>query len=163
MLSAVGMGWFGIVYRFLFRWCGDGSWVGWTLEAHQQECLNVIQAIRACFRNVFGLMENLRGMNAAKSASLFYFGIDSTSVNWSFPSAGVADFQCPWKLTRFKHDKWHGISDSKRMAAVFPGGTFEMPVGFWRQVERFMRQWAAFLFGVSALALSNSLWIYFFL
>lgn len=41
-------------------------------EIHQQECLNVIQSIRACFRNVFGLMEGLlRVMSAAKSASLF--------------------------------------------------------------------------------------------
>lgn len=51
-------------------------------EVHQQECLNVIQSIRACFRNVFGLMEGLlRVMSAARSASVFYFMIDSTSVD----------------------------------------------------------------------------------
>lgn len=48
-------------------------------EIHQQECLNVIQAIRACFRNELGLMEDLRGMNASKSASLFYFMVDSVN------------------------------------------------------------------------------------
>lgn len=104
-----------------------------TSEVHQQECLNAIQAIGACFRNELGLMEDLRWMNAAKSSSLFYFMVDSTSVNWSFPSARVAGFQCLWKLTRFKHDKWRGISDRRRRVDIFPGGTFEMPVGFWGQ------------------------------
>lgn len=62
-------------------------------EVHHQECLNVIQSIRACFRNVFGLMEDLlRVMNAAKSASLFYFMVDSTSMNGNFPSARVTGF-----------------------------------------------------------------------
>lgn len=54
-----------------------------------------------CSRNVVVLIEDLhRVMNTTKSASLFFFMLDSTSVDRSFFSAGVASFQCPWKLTR---------------------------------------------------------------
>lgn len=140
------MSWCGIVFKTLFKWHGNGSWVQWTLqrvsEVHRQECLDVIPSVRARFRNVLDLMEDL--LRVMRAASVFYFVVDSTSVGWSFSSAGVTGFQCPWKLARVKHDKWHGISDSKRMAAVFPGGTLEMPVGFWRQVEILMRQQATF-------------------
>lgn len=112
-------------------------------------------SVGMCFRNVVGLIEDLRRVvNSTKSASLFYFMIDSTSMDRSFSLSGVTGFRCPWKLTGallgfVTAKEWWLFSQVAHLKCL------------WDFADRYRYSWGNkqhFLCSVNTLALCNSLW-----